>query len=134
MRARVILPVLSLAATAHAADIGGWFEQQSRAELPRDECPEIIVLAARTPPEAEGAAKLYYASGLCYLYSDKLQRDAVAAAAWLMRAGELDPPLARRALVALPDPSSKVLFEPAAFHCHDLGEGRKLCHGGAPPN
>lgn len=133
MRAPIVLPVFCIAAFAHAADIGGWFEQQSRAELPRDECPEIIILAARTPPEADGAARLYYAGGLCYLYSDKLQRDPVAASAWLARAGDLDHPLARRTLAGLRDPSPTRASEPATFHCHDLGEGRKLCHGGGAP-
>jgi hypothetical protein len=125
--------LLAFAVTAHAADIGGWYEQRSRAELPRDECPELVTLATRTPPDAEGAASLYYAGGLCHLYSDKLQRDPVAAAAWLARAGELDHPLARRTLLVLQEPTPAAPMHSAAFHCHDLGEGRKLCHGGASP-
>jgi TPR repeat protein len=132
LRAFAFVPVLVAIATARAADIGGWYEQQSRAELPRDECPELIALAARTPPDAEGAARLYYAGGLCYLYSDKLQRDPVAAAAWLARAGKLGHPLARRTLLALQEPTPAAAMHSATFHCHDLGEGRKLCHGGAP--
>jgi TPR repeat protein len=113
---------------AQAADIGGWMQHQGRTEVPADRCGELIAQAARTPREADGAAQSYYASGLCYLYSGKVARDPVAASAWLARAAELEHPLARRELLALRDgPSSN---HPAEHHCHDLGLGRKLCHGG----
>ena len=126
---RPLLLCLALAATAQAADIGGWMEQKSRTELlSKDECPELIAQAARTPREADNAAAHYYASGLCYLYSDKLARDPVAAAAWLTRAAELDHPLARRALLALRE-SPSTDADHKTPHCHDLGLGRKLCHG-----
>jgi hypothetical protein len=130
-----VVPALALAASAHAANIGGRFEQQSRAELASDECPEFIALASRTSADTDGAASLYYASALCDLYSDKLQRDPVAAAAWPACAGELDHPLARRTLLALREPafsSTAGAPHPTTLHCHDLGEGRKLCHAGAP--
>jgi TPR repeat protein len=127
---RPLLLCLAFAAAAHAADIGGWMEQKSRTELlNKDECPELIAQAARTPREAENAAQHYYASGLCYLYSDKIARDPVAAGAWLARAAELDHPLARRMLLALGE-SPSTATDPKTPHCHDLGLGRKLCHGG----
>jgi TPR repeat protein len=133
MRALLSFLLFAIVAAARAADIGGWFEQQSRNELPRDDCPDLLAQAARTPPETEGAARLYYSGGLCYLYSDKLQRDPVAASAWLTRAAELDHPLARRTLLALREPSPAAAPHPTGFHCHDLGDGRQLCHGGVPP-
>ncbi len=114
---------------AQAADIGGWMQHKGRTDLPVDECSALIAQAARTEPKAEGAAQSYYASGMCYLYSDAIGRDTVAASAWLTRAAELEHPLARRALVALREnPSS---MHPSGYHCHDLGLGRKVCHGGA---
>ncbi len=121
--------LLVVAASAQAADIGGWMEQQSRAALPRDDCPEILNLAALAPRESEHAAAHYYAAGLCYLASDKVPRDKVAAAAWFTKAADLDHPLARRALLALRDESA-ALIHPAGWHCHELGRGRRLCHGG----
>jgi TPR repeat protein len=139
MAALRFIMLLVVAVASHAADIGGWMEQQTRAELQqRDDCTEIIAIAARaaqahaTQRGAEDnalAAASYYASGMCYLVSDKVARDTVAAGAWLARAAELDHPLARRALLALREPPPAP--HPAAYHCHDLGLGRKLCHGGA---
>jgi TPR repeat protein len=107
-------------------------EQQSRATLPKDECPEILRLAALAPRASEHAAAHYYAAGLCYLASDQVARDKVAAAAWLGKAAELDHPLARRALISLRDETTPPIH-PAGWHCHELGLGRRLCHGGAPP-
>jgi TPR repeat protein len=126
------LMLLALTTTAQGADIGGWMEQQSRAALAKDECPEILRLAALAPRESEHAAAHYYAAGLCYLASDKVPRDKVAAAAWLGKAADLDHPLARRALLALRDEASPPIH-PAGWHCHELGLGRRLCHGGAAP-
>jgi TPR repeat protein len=120
---------MAVASAAHGADIGGWMQQQQRTELSTDDCAALIVQAARTPREAADAAQSYYASGLCYLYSDKVGRDPVAADAWLARAAELEHPQARRTLLEMRQsvPSSHA----AGPHCHDLGQGRKLCHGGA---
>jgi TPR repeat protein len=128
MRCRVILVSIAFAAAAHGADIGGWMQHKERAVLPTDQCAELIAQAARTPRAADGAADSYYASGLCYLYSDKVARDPVAAGAWLTRAAELDHPLAKRALLALRDNTPD--DHAPGGHCHDLGLGRKLCHGG----
>ena len=129
MRWRVFLVSIGFAGAAHGADIGGWMQHKDRAGLPGDQCAELIAQAARTPRSADGAADSYYASGLCYLYSDKVARDPVAAGAWLTRAAELDHPLARRALLALRDNAPD--DHPLGGHCHDLGRGRKLCHGSA---
>jgi TPR repeat protein len=134
---RGALCLFALALPVPAADIGGWMEQQQQqsraAASPRnDDCPEILRLAALAPREAENAAAHYYAAGLCYLASEKIARDKTAAAAWLAKAAELDHPLARRALLALRDESAPPLH-PAGWHCHELGLGRRLCHGGAAP-
>lgn len=128
-RCALVLVCLGLASAAQGADIGGWMQHKERAAVPADPCAELIAQAARTPRQADGAADSYYASGLCYLYSDKVARDPVAASAWLTRAADLDHPLARRALLSLRDntPDDRA----PGSHCHDLGLGRKLCHGGA---
>jgi TPR repeat protein len=131
MRWRCCFIGLVVVGAAHAADIGGWMQHQSRIETQqRDDCPEIIAIAARTPREQDTAAAAYYASGMCYLVSDKVARDATAAGAWLTRAAELEHPLARRALIALRDSSAAPALHPAGYHCHELGMGRRLCHGG----
>jgi TPR repeat protein len=96
-RRAVVFVCLGFASAAQSADIGGWMQHKDRAVLPGDQCTELIAQAARTPRSAGGAADNYYASGLCYLYSDKIARDPVAAGAWLTRAAELDHPLAARA-------------------------------------
>jgi TPR repeat protein len=129
MRWPVFVVAIGLASAAHGADIGGWMQQKERAAVSTDECAALIAQAGRTAREADGAAHLYYASGLCYLYSDKVARDPVAASAWLSRAAELDHPLARRALLAVRD--SAAAPHPPGAHCHDLCLGRKLCHGSA---
>jgi TPR repeat protein len=128
LRRALLLVCLGSTSAAQGADIGGWMQHKDRAALPTDQCTELIAQAARTPRTAVGAADSYYASGLCYLYSDKIARDPVAAGAWLTRAAELDHPLARRALLALRDNTAD--DHAPGSHCHDLGLGRKLCHGG----
>jgi len=128
MRRSTLAVCFGLATVAQAADIGGWMQHKSRAGLPSDECTELIAQAARTGPQAAGAAQSYYASAMCYLYSDRVGRDTVAAGAWLTRAAELEHPLARRALLELRENTPSA--HPAGYHCHDLGLGRKVCHGG----
>jgi hypothetical protein len=122
---------IGIASAVQAADIGGWMQHKSRTDLAVDDCGELIAQAARTEPKSEGAAQRYYAGGLCYLYSDRIGRDPVAASAWLARAAELDHPLAKRMLLALRDNTPD--DHAPGNHCHDLGLGRKLCHGGVPP-
>lgn len=123
----VVVVCIGFASAAQGADIGGWMQHKGRAELPADPCAELIAKAARTPRDADGAADSYYASGLCYLYSDRVARDPVAASAWLTRAAELDHPLARRAL----RDGAPASTHASGYHCHDLGLGRQLCHGSA---
>lgn len=101
LRATLIALFVSAAQPALAADIGGWIEQQQRAELTRDDCSELPARAARTKADAPEAAQVWYATGLCYLDGERLKRDPVAAAAWFTKAAELGHPLARRALLAL---------------------------------
>ncbi len=120
---------LAAGPAAQAADIGGWMQHKQRTELSKDDCAALIAQAARTSRDAEGAAQSYYASGLCYLYSDKIARDPVAAGAWLTRAAELEHPQAKRALIQMRDSAPSP--HTAGPHCHDLGGGRKLCHGAA---
>jgi TPR repeat protein len=100
MRSRCWFLGLVVVGTVHAADIGGWMQAA------------------------------YYASGMCYLVSDKVARDSVAAGAWLTRAVELEHPLARRALNALRESNAAPPLHPNGYHCHELGQGRRLCHGG----
>jgi TPR repeat protein len=135
MRWRSCFILLLSTVGAHGADIGGWMEHKSRLDAQqRDDCAEIIATASRTPRDAEGAAASYYASGMCYLVSDKLGRDGVAAQAWLARAAELEHPLARRTLLSLREGSAAAAVQHApGYHCHELGLGRRLCHGGAVP-
>jgi TPR repeat protein len=116
-----------VAGTAHAADIGGWFEQQSRSDpaAQQDDCPALVAATADSEATTD-AAQRYYAIGLCYLHSSKIARDPVAAAAWLTKAAELEHPLARRALMSLRERGNS---HPSGQHCHDLGMGRRLCHG-----
>ena len=128
LRAPLLAVCASAVVSAQAADIGGWMEHRARADLQRDDCTDLPAQAARAPRAADGSAQLYYAAGLCYLYSAKLARDPVAAGAWLALAAELDHPLARRALVALQGGQA----HPTTPHCHDLGNDRQLCHGSAP--
>jgi TPR repeat protein len=129
----LLLAALPAAASTHAADIGGWMEQKQRAERAKDECPALIALAARTEKTAEGAAGLYYGAGLCYLHSEQVARDTVAAQAWFARADELEHPLARRALLALREAAANNEQHPRGWHCHELGFGRRICHGGPSP-
>jgi TPR repeat protein len=130
MRRAIVFLLIALPLAAGAADIGGWMEHQSREQAQqRDDCADIIGIASRTSRDADNAANSYYASGMCYLVSDKVARDTVAAGAWLERAAELAHPLARRALLSLREPGTAPLHA-TGYHCHDLGLGRKLCHGG----
>jgi hypothetical protein len=118
-----------LAMPVQAADIGGWFAEQQRvsvqaaAQPASGGCAQVIGHATADPT----AIKAYHAA-LCYLQADSL--DLVAAKAWWARAADLKSPPAVRLLRALQaveeGPHSNVP------HCHDLGEGRQVCHGGTP--
>jgi len=112
-----------------AADVGGWFVEQQKAAA-RDattpaaaSCPQVVARAA-AEPTAVGA----YHAALCYLQADS--PDLIAAKAWLARSAEMNFLPAQRLLRSLS--AAEAGAHSAARHCHDLGEGRQICHGGAP--
>jgi TPR repeat protein len=125
-----LVGVLVLCVPAHAADVGGWFAEQQKARAQHtsnpDACPQVIARAA-TDTTAAGA----YQAALCYLQGEA--PDAVAAKAWLARASALNHLPAHRMLHALR--MAEAASHSPVRHCHDLGEGRQICHGGAaaPP-
>jgi len=124
--------IVVAASAASAADIGGWMQHKAGIETAaRDDCGERIALAARTLRDDDGAAQHYYQAGACYLHSNSVAPDAVAARAWFERAAELDHPLARRAALSLRDDAAAASTHPPGYHCHELGLGRRLCHGAA---
>ncbi|MCW5661537.1 MAG: hypothetical protein KIT60_27880 [Burkholderiaceae bacterium] len=117
------------AQTASGADVGGWYAEQQKAAARRAEqgaatCPQAVALAAADPT----ALKSYQAAH-CYLQGEA--PDLVAARAWLMRSAEMNFLPAQRLLRALA--AAEAAAHASQRHCHDLGEGRMLCHGGAPP-
>lgn len=113
-----------------AADIGGFLADQQKAReiaaarAADDSCPQLIARAA-----AEDGAPLAYRAALCYFDADP--PDPLAARAWLVRSAELGFMPAQRLLRALFIAEAGV--HTPGRHCHPLGEGRELCHGGAPP-
>jgi TPR repeat protein len=139
VRALLLALAASVAAAAAAVDVGGWMEHKARLDAlakpssspdrPADDCPRRIALAARTAPESEDAAAFYYDSGICHLGSERVARDEAAAGQWLARAAQLGHPLARRALLVLREARDAAAEHPLGWHCHELGLGRRLCHG-----
>lgn len=121
-----------MSTAALAADVGGWFAEQQKAQAPSASatdaasCPQVIARAARDTT-AVGA----YHAAHCYLQADA--PDLVAAKAWLTRSAEMNFLPAHRLLRSLQ--LAEAGAHSAARHCHDLGEGRQICHGGAaaPP-
>lgn len=112
-----------------AADIGGFFSDQDKArELAatkgNDTCPIWIARAA-----SDESALAGYRAALCYLQADP--PDAVAAKAWLARAHDRGFMPAQRLLRALLVAEAGV--HGPVRHCHSLGDGQQLCHGGAAP-
>ena len=113
---------------APAADVGGWFAEQQKAgaqaaaTVPQDVCPRVIASAALDP-----AVPVAYQAALCYLQGNP--PDLVAARAWLARSAELNYLPAHRMLRALKAVEAAV--HSAQPHCHDLGAGQQICHGGA---
>jgi TPR repeat protein len=126
----VLCGLILLCGRAGAADIGGFYADQQKAQAAAAEkggeagCPQVIARAA-----ADGSALAAYRAGLCYLQAE--QPDMLAAKAWLARGAELGfmpaHRLLRSLLIAEAGPHR------SAPHCHPLGEGQQLCHGGAPP-
>jgi TPR repeat protein len=125
----VAAAALLAALPASAADIGGFFSDQEKArELAaakgNDTCPSWIARAA-----GDEAALSSYRAALCYLQAEP--PDVVAAKAWLARANDRGFMPAQRLLRALLVAESGV--HGPVRHCHSLGDGQQMCHGGAPP-
>lgn len=124
-----VLPcALGVAISAHAADVGGWFAEQQRPSVTspsnQAECAQAIREAS-----SNTTALNAYRAALCYLQGES--PDTLAAHAWLKRSADLKFLPADRLLRSLQAAQSGP--HSALAHCHDLGEGRKICHGGAPP-
>jgi len=120
-----VLPALLLT-EVRAADIGGWTTHRDRIKQAQaaPSCPQVVARAT-----AEGSAQSAFEAGLCYLHADPA--DVVAAKAWLTRAASQNHLHAHRMLKSVQ--RIDTLAHPTSPHCHDLGEGRMLCHGGASP-
>lgn len=124
----VLACTLLVAPPTHAADVGGWFADQQKASAQTavgpdaNTCAQVIARAA-SDATAIGA----YHAGLCYLQSDR--PDLLAAKAWLSRAAEMSFLPAHRLLRSI-QMAEAGLHSPTP-HCHDLGQGRQICHGGA---
>lgn len=124
----MLVGLLLLAPDLHAADVGGFYADQQKARemaaqnAAADTCPQLIARAAH-----DDTALAAYRAALCYLQAET--PDVVAAKAWLARATELGFMPAQRLLRSLLIAEAGV-HGPAA-HCHALGEGQQLCHGGA---
>lgn len=117
-------------APAAAADVGGWFADQQKAAAQAtaatsaSSCPQAVARAA-----AEASAINTYQAAHCYLQGDS--PDLVAAKAWLTRSAGMNFMPAHRLLRALALAEGGV--HASQRHCHDLGEGRQICHGGGAP-
>jgi len=118
-----------LSLPAVAADVGGFFADQQKARETaaakgEDSCPQWIASAAR-----DDSALASYRAALCYLQADPA--DAVAAKAWLARSTEQGFMPAQRLLRSLL--IAEAGMHGPTRHCHTLGDGQQLCHGGGPP-
>ena len=126
---RIVLLAVIASSPALAADVGGWYAEQQKAASRATQapaaaaCPQVVARAAADPtgPAAYQAAN-------CYLLSDP--PDLVAAKAWLARSAETNYLPAQRLLRSLL--AAEADANATTRHCHDLGEGRQICHGGAP--
>ena len=112
--------------SAQAADVGGWFSEQQRPQTAsgQTECAQAIRQAA-----SDATAGNAYRAALCYLQAET--PDTLAATAWLSRSAEMKFLPADRLLRSLQ--AAKAGPHSATAHRRDLGEGRQICHGGAPP-
>jgi len=116
------------ASPARAADVGGWYAEQQKSATASGAgtptCPQAVARAT-----AEPTAISTYQAAHCYLQAETA--DLVAAKAWLARSAELNFMPAHRLLRALALAEGGV--HASQRHCHDLGEGRQICHGGGAP-
>jgi hypothetical protein len=127
--AAIAAACLLCAVPALAADVGGFYADQQKARevaaaKGTDTCPQWIARAASEDTGLSG-----YRAALCYLQAEP--PDAIAAKAWLARSSELGFMPAQRLLRALLIADAGV--HGPTRHCHSLGDGQQLCHGGAPP-
>ena len=122
----VIAGACAVSVSARAADVGGWFADQQRPAAPstssQNECAQAIREAS-----SDTTALNAYRAALCYLQAEV--PDPLAASAWLSRSAEMKFLPADRLLRNLQ--AAQASQHVSTAHCHDLGEGRKLCHGGA---
>jgi len=125
-----VLLLAALAKTSHAADVGGWFadQQKAAAQAAANPGPSTCAQSIGQAAVDTTAIKAYQAA-LCYLQAES--PDMVAAKAWLSRSAELKYLPAERLLRSLQAAESAT--HGGDSHCHSLGEGRQICHGGAPP-
>lgn len=117
----------ALALPCHAADVGGWYADQQKAaaiaaaKASDDACPQPIARAT-----TDTSALAAYRAALCYLQAQT--PDVVAAKAWFARSADAGFMPAHRVLRSL------LIAEAGAHsavpHCHELGEGQQICHGG----
>jgi hypothetical protein len=113
--------LICVVSVAHTADIGGWMQEQRKQGKAPDPCVEIIETASRDP-----RADHVYHAGVCYLRAERF--DLFAAKAWLNRASVLGH-IPAQMMIARIDVAEREAHEPT-MHCHDLGNDRKICHGG----
>jgi hypothetical protein len=122
------IALVACSGASFAADIGGWYAEQQRvaAEAAAGPSPASCAEAIAQATSAPSGLSAYRAA-VCYLTGDRV--DIVAARAWLAASSESDflpaQLLLRSLMVAEAGPHS------SQRHCHDLGEGRQLCHGGS---
>lgn len=125
----ILLAAFGLSLQAEAADIGGFLADRQKAsalaaaKTTSDACPAVIERAA-----VDTSALAAYRAALCYLQAET--PDLVAARAWLAKSSEADFMPAHRLLRSLLIAEAGVHV--ATAHCHHLGEGQQLCHGGPP--
>ena len=124
----VLWGALFVSPCGYAADIGGWFADQERPKVQGADSQVECAHAIRDAASATSAVSAYRAA-LCYLQAET--PDTLAATAWLTRAAELKFLPADRLLRSLQ--AAQAGPHSAARHCHDLGDGRQICHGGAAP-
>lgn len=117
----------ALALPCHAADVGGWYADQQKAaamaatKASDDACPQLISRAT-----SDTSALSAYRAALCYLQAET--PDVVAAKAWLGRSADAGFMPAHRLLRSLL--VAEAGAHSATPHCHELGEGQQICHGG----
>jgi len=125
----LVMAAAGLSLQAEAADIGGYLADQQKAsailaaKATSDACPDVIARAA-----TDTSSLAAYRAALCYLQAET--PELVAAKAWLGKSSEAGFMPAHRLLRSLL--AAEAGLHVSSAHCHMLGEGQQLCHGGAP--